>query len=619
MASPDDPILIGTRYGYAQSVAPLSFTVLDRRQHVRLIGAPGTGKTELIRSMIAQDIAAGRGFAVIDGNGRLARAVLDLVPSSLTSRTALFAPGDTAYPVGLNIFDRSDDGDAADEAQLTVSHTVGAFKRIWPDSFLARSEDILANTVQALCELPDATFLSIPKMLNDPAYRARVVRHIRDPVIRQFWEVEYEGRGDRFNTEADAPVLNKVRRFLAVPLIRNIVGQRRSTINFRFMLDDSRIFIADLGQANAGEGETTLLGTLILASFTRAAHRRLAAENGDPPDFTLYINDFQNFSSSELARMLAICRDARVSLVIAYPYTSQLRQRRKRPLIERHGMGFQALEIIERQAHGRGPKHLLPVVLRKPQVEGRHNLRIDRDRAAVAHHPEAQRRRRQPRQLILDDPHVAAFGIEFQPFDEGGKAVLDLDFRRIAAQRFGVQVRQHQPGFWAERQQQIDKLPGFRMHGATRFHHQHSRALLPFPPPHIRAGITVRQRGLAQDRMLKGDRLFFVRFGQQARRFNDPILNDRLHLRQRQHALAERVKRPRRLAFPCPALIVQHPPPLRSLRVQTESPGRNRRGAVAAQLSPKTMCIKNLSTATLVRKPRPLWYVQARPLWYTTL
>jgi hypothetical protein len=178
--------------------------------------------------------------------------------------------------------------------------------------------------VQALCELPDATFLSIPKMLNDTAYRARVVRHIRDPVIRQFWEVEYEGRGDRFNTEADAPVLNKVRRFLAVPLIRNIVGQRRSTINFRFMLDDSRIFIADLGQANAGEGEMTLLGTLILASFTRAAHRRLAAESGDPSDFTLYINDFQNFSSSELARMLAICRDARVSLVVAYPYTSQL-------------------------------------------------------------------------------------------------------------------------------------------------------------------------------------------------------------------------------------------------------------------------------------------------------
>jgi hypothetical protein len=271
-----------------------------------------------MQSMIAQDIAAGRGFAAIDGDGRLALAVLDLIPSSLTSRTALFAPGDTAYPVGLNIFDRTDDGDAADEAQLTVSHTVGAFKRIWPDSFLARSEDILANTVQALCELPHATFLSIPKMLNDPTYRAGVVvRHIRDPVIRQFWEVEYEGRGDRFNTEADAPVLNKVRRFLTVPLIRNIVGQRKSTIDFRFMIDDSRIFIADLGQAGAGEGEMALLGTLILASFTRAAHRRLPAENENPPDFTLYINDFQNFSSSELARMLAICRDARVSLVVA--------------------------------------------------------------------------------------------------------------------------------------------------------------------------------------------------------------------------------------------------------------------------------------------------------------
>lgn len=119
-------------------------------------------------------------------------------------------------------------------------------------------------------------------------------------------------------------MLNKVRRFLAVPLIRNIVGQRKSTINFRFMLDDSRVFIADLGQANAGEGEMALLGTLVLASFTRAAHRRLAGGSEDPPDFTLYINDFQNFSSSELARMLSICRDARVSLVVAYPYSSQL-------------------------------------------------------------------------------------------------------------------------------------------------------------------------------------------------------------------------------------------------------------------------------------------------------
>lgn len=322
--APSDPIFIGTRYGYAQSVGELCFTVADRRQGVRILGAPGTGKTTLMARMIEQDIAAGRGFAVIDGQGRLAQLVLDLIPESHTRRAAFFSPADVEHPIGLNIFHRSDD---ADTANLAVSHTIGVFKRLWPEAFFARSEDILGNTVQALCEVPGATFLSIPRMLNDDHYRKTVVAKITDPVIRDFWSVEYANRGDRFNIDADAPVLNKVRRFLASSLLRNIVGQRKSAIDFAMVMNQDRMFVADLCQARAGEGEMTLIGTLLLASFTMPTLRRLAlpaAQRSGLQDFTIYVDGFQHFANDALTRILSVCSEANISLVVAYQYSGQL-------------------------------------------------------------------------------------------------------------------------------------------------------------------------------------------------------------------------------------------------------------------------------------------------------
>jgi hypothetical protein len=185
-------------------------------------------------------------------------------------------------------------------------------------------EYILHNAVSALLECENVSLLGINRMLIDPSYRQWVIRQIKDPFIRAFWEVEYAGYDARFQREAIAPIQNKVGQFLLSPPIRNILGQVRNRLSFPFIMDGGRIFIANLSKGSVGEDKANLLGSLLASQFQAAAMTRAKRPEHERRDFHLLIDEFQNFSTTSFASLLAESRKYRLCLTLAHQYVDQL-------------------------------------------------------------------------------------------------------------------------------------------------------------------------------------------------------------------------------------------------------------------------------------------------------
>lgn len=230
---------IGTTYsGGSEWVFGLQ--AADRRHHLYGIGQTGTGKTTLLRNLIIQDIEAGHGVGIIDPHGDLVTDLLDYIPRHRIEDVAYFNPADMEYPVGFNLLSSV----TPDTRHLVASGIVSVFKSIWPDSWGPRLEYILYATVAALLDCENVSLLGVQRMLTDARYRIRVVKQINDPVVRAFWVNEFERYDIKFLQEAIAPIQNKVGQMLMSPHLRNILGQARTRIDARFMMDHGRILLA---------------------------------------------------------------------------------------------------------------------------------------------------------------------------------------------------------------------------------------------------------------------------------------------------------------------------------------------------------------------------------------
>src|SRR3990167_10872937 len=204
---------------------------LDRGKHIYVIGKTGMGKSTLMENMAIQDIQKGEGIAYIDPHGSTAEKLLDFVPHERIKDVLYFAPFDIEYPIGFNVME--DVG--YDKRHLVVSGLMGAFKRIWVDMWSARMEYILQNTLLALLEYPDSTLLDVNRILTNKPFRAAVIEKITDPIVKAFWTEEFATYTDRYTQEATPAIQNKVGQFVSNPLIRNIVGQSKSTFDLRKM------------------------------------------------------------------------------------------------------------------------------------------------------------------------------------------------------------------------------------------------------------------------------------------------------------------------------------------------------------------------------------------------
>jgi hypothetical protein len=201
---------------------------------------------------------------------------------------------------------------------------VSAFKGIWRDSWGPRLEYILYNAVSALLECRNQTLLGVNRLLIDDEYRAKVIRQVKDPFIRGFWAEEYAGYDERFKREAIAPIQNKIGQFLLNPVIRNILGQIKKKVDIPFVMDNGRLFIANLSKGQLGHDKANLLGSLLVTQFQLGAMARSNRPESERRDFYLFIDEFQNFSTDAFASILAEARKYRLCLTMSHQYIDQL-------------------------------------------------------------------------------------------------------------------------------------------------------------------------------------------------------------------------------------------------------------------------------------------------------
>jgi len=313
-------ICLGLRQGWGGVESPFYISEEALRRHVYIVGKTGTGKTSLLRSFFLQLVEEGQGVAILDPHGDLAEELLDLLPRRLASRVVYFNPADLSFPVAWNILANV----PFDERPRTASGIVSAFKHVWGDSWGPRLEYILYNAVRALLDAEHTSILGLPKMLVDDAYRAWVVRQIKDPFVKAFWEVEFENYDQRFRQEAIAPIQNKVGPLATNPALRNILGQVKRKLDIPFIMDHGRIFIANLSKGALGDDPSNLIGSLLVSEFQRAAMRRGSQPEASRQDFTLIIDEFQNFTTKAFSSILSEARKFRLSLVLSHQFTSQL-------------------------------------------------------------------------------------------------------------------------------------------------------------------------------------------------------------------------------------------------------------------------------------------------------
>ncbi len=292
----------------------------DRTRHMYVIGKTGMGKTAMLQNMAIQDVVNNAGMGIIDPHGDFADRILDFVPEHRIKDVVYLNPPDSDFPIGLNLLE--DVG--YDKRHLVASGLLGAFKKIWVDVWSARMEYIISNTILALMEYPDATILDINSMMTNKQFRSQVLEHVKDPIVREFWSVQFVSWGDRLSGEATAAVENKVGQFTAAPLIRNIVGQKKSTIDIRKIMDEGKILIVNLSKGYIGEENSRLLGAMIITKIYLSAMSRVDIAEEQRKNFILYVDEFQNFASDAFEGILSEARKYGLSLVLAHQYIEQM-------------------------------------------------------------------------------------------------------------------------------------------------------------------------------------------------------------------------------------------------------------------------------------------------------
>lgn len=314
-------LFLGQRHGYACSTCPYYFPVDHLSRHCYVLGKTGMGKTTLLQSLVFPLIEQGRGVGVLDPHGDFAASILDTVPGERLDDVVYLDPTDPDFAPSLNLVSSS--VPMASRPRV-ASALLSAFRHIWSDSWGPRLEHILYHSLRVLLDSENTSLVTLPRLLTDESFRAQIVKQCRDPFIRKFWENEYNSWDKRFRQEAIAPVLNKLGQFVSHPALREVFGQVPLKVDFREVIDSGRILIVNLSKGQLGDDASRLMGALIIAFISSQAMERAELPPEDRNQFTLIIDEAQNFLSDALASILSESRKYGLGLVLSHQYLDQL-------------------------------------------------------------------------------------------------------------------------------------------------------------------------------------------------------------------------------------------------------------------------------------------------------
>lgn len=293
---------------------------IDRRKHMYIIGKTGAGKSTLIANMAIDDIRRDRGVAIIDPHGDLSETIMEYIPKRRINDVVYLEPFDTERPFALNVLEIKNQT----HRDLVASGIVSIFYKLYGDSWGPRLEYILRNTVLTLLEIPNSTLVDALPLLADPKFRANNLKHVKDPVLLNFWLREFDKMTDKLRVEAIAPIQNKIGQFVSSKMIRNIIGQPKSTIDLEEIMNSGKILILNLSQGKLGEDNAALLGAMLITQMQLAAMNRSFMKENDRRDFFMYVDEFQNFATSSFIKILSEARKYRLALTLANQYIEQI-------------------------------------------------------------------------------------------------------------------------------------------------------------------------------------------------------------------------------------------------------------------------------------------------------
>lgn len=313
---------------YGGSTTLIGLNQEERRRHMYILGATGTGKSTMLLSMINQDLHNGKGLCVIDPHGELIDNILPLIPENRIKDVVYFNPDDISYPVGLNLLELPTDitGDLLlREKELITESIISLFHKIYDDKYSGpRMEYILRNTIHTAFTTENPTLFTIYKLLINEDFRKKVTSKLEEENLHDFWKYEFSKAGDYQKVKMISPITNKIGRFLFSPTAKRILEQEKSTINFDDIMDSGKILVCNVSKGKIGEDNSQVFGTLVMTKIQLAALKRARQKSDTRRDFYLYVDEFQNFATPSFAQILSEARKYRLNAILAHQTTSQL-------------------------------------------------------------------------------------------------------------------------------------------------------------------------------------------------------------------------------------------------------------------------------------------------------
>lgn len=322
---PDSGLLLG--YNVFRGVKkPIRLSESDRQRHMYIVGQTGVGKSNLLENLALQDMIFGNGFAFIDPHGDTAERLLAMVPKERTEDIIYFCPADTDYPLGLNIFDAKTD----DQKDFVIQEVINVLYKLYDPQRQGiigpRYEHLFRNAALTVMAGPEGgSFIDIPKLFRDRDYVNQKLKYVTDPNVLEFWQKEMpqSQRSNEFG-EVVSWFVSKFGAFLSNAMMRNIIGQIKSSFDLRDIMDNKKILLVNLSKGRTGELNSRLLGMMFVMKFQAAAMSRANIPEDQRVDFALYVDEFQNFSTDSFATIMSEARKYHLNLIVANQFTTQL-------------------------------------------------------------------------------------------------------------------------------------------------------------------------------------------------------------------------------------------------------------------------------------------------------
>ncbi len=319
---PLEGILLGHSM-YRGEKKEIRFARQDRSRHHYIIGKSGSGKSALLSFMARQDIINGEGVCVVDPHGDLIEDILTYIPKERAKDVIIFDPADQERPMGLNLLEAKDSA----EMDLVSSQATEIFIKLFGDEiFGPRIQHYFRNACLTLMEDPEegATLIDVPRIFTDDAFLKYKVKKARNPVVKSFWQNEYANTGDRERQEMIPYFSAKFGPFITNSIMRNTIGQKHSSFNFRKVMDEGKILLVKLSKGEIGDLNTQLLGLVIVSKIQMSAMSRADMDEDKRKEFFLYVDEFQNFATDSFCSILSEARKYRLDLIMAHQYINQL-------------------------------------------------------------------------------------------------------------------------------------------------------------------------------------------------------------------------------------------------------------------------------------------------------